>query len=143
MKKFVIYLSIMFSGVNIYANSPSTILGTWENDEKNIHIRTYIENEKLHAKIIWLKDAFNENGEKVKDVKNPDRNLRSRTIEGLDLLYGYKYKNGVWENGKIYNVSNGKVYGSYLQLSEHDELLLTGYLGAKWLGKTVTWTRVH
>jgi len=57
-------------------------------------------------------------GRPVVDRENPNPNLRSRMLIGLQLLEGFTYigKN-VWEKGTIYNPDNGKTYKCKMTLS--------------------------
>lgn len=143
MNKIVLLLCVsLFSFSSVFATDNS-ILGVWTNDKKNIRIETFMVGENLFGKIVWLKEPTGNDGKPKTDVNNPKAELQKRPLIGLNMLLGYTYDDGKWEDGKIYNLKNGSVYDSYIEMKSKDELLLTGYIGAKWLGQTVVWTRVE
>ncbi len=143
MKKLAVIIFAILLSSNLIANSSSKIIGVWLNDAKTAQIETYMKGDLLFAKIVWLKEPNNEKGKPKLDINNPNNGSKNRKVLGIDMLMSYRY-NGkdMWEDGTIYNVKNGKIYDSYIEINDKDELLLTGYLGAKWLGQTVIWTRV-
>jgi uncharacterized protein (DUF2147 family) len=46
-----------------------------------------------------------------------------------------------WESGWIYNPEDEERFSASLQLANADTLVVTGYLGVKFLGETFTWKR--
>ncbi len=83
-------------------------------------------------------------GKEKMDLENPDENLKHRTLRGIDFVSGFDYseKDDKFENGKIYNPTNGKTYNSYMQLQKDGKLLVKGSIDKKGLiGKKQIWTR--
>jgi len=61
------------------------------------------------------------------DSQNPDPTLRDVPLLGMTLFSGYEYVgDDRWDNGRIYNVENGKTYRSKLRLLSPTELKLSG-----------------
>ena len=50
-------------------------------------------------------------------------------------------KDGNFDGGWIYDPKAGKSYSVALHLAEPDQLVVTGYLGVKMMGKSFTWSR--
>jgi uncharacterized protein (DUF2147 family) len=117
-------------------------LGLWRNGTGKGHIQIFKNGGKYHGKIVWLMDAKDEAGKPKVDKKNEDPNLRDRPLIGLIMLQNFVYQDGKWENGRIYNPSDGKEYKAYLKLQNPNTLQVRGYVGISLLGKTDTWTRV-
>jgi uncharacterized protein (DUF2147 family) len=67
-------------------------------------------------------------GGKALDVNNPDPALRSRPIEGIILLSGFKDGGDEWE-GQIYDPRAGKTYRSTLQKQADGSLRVKGCVG--------------
>ncbi len=76
------------------------------------------------------------------DDNNPDPTLRKRPLLGVLLLQGFRYTDGAWEDGTIYDPRNGKTYSCVLRLKSANALEVRGYVGISLLGRTEIWTRV-
>jgi uncharacterized protein (DUF2147 family) len=79
------------------------------------------------------------------DYRNPDPALRSRKVIGMPLIWGFKKTAdpNAFEDGKIYNGENGKIYDANISLQPDGKLRLRGYVGTPMLGETQVWTRVN
>jgi len=60
------------------------------------------------------------------DVYNPVPVLRSRSLIGLPILFGFRPNGGNWTNGHAYDPKSGKTYRASLHLASHDQLVVTG-----------------
>jgi uncharacterized protein (DUF2147 family) len=78
------------------------------------------------------------------DYRNPDPTLRSRKVIGMPLIWGFKAGSepNSFEDGKIYNGENGKIYSANMSLQPDGKLRLRGYVGSPMFGETQLWTRV-
>ncbi|HVS03730.1 MAG TPA: DUF2147 domain-containing protein, partial [Thermoanaerobaculia bacterium] len=76
------------------------------------------------------------------DLENPDPKLRERPIVGLRILVGFRYADGKWTGGTIYDPANGKTYKAQMTLKGPDTLDVRGYVGITLFGRTTTWKRV-
>ncbi|MBB3188639.1 DUF2147 domain-containing protein [Microbacter margulisiae] len=99
---------------------------------------------KYYGKIVWLQQPLLK-GRPVLDFKNPDKDLRNRTILGIPLLNGFVYnsKKDEWEDGTIYNPANGNTFHCIMKFVGNNRLKIRGYMGASWmgLGKTAYWPK--
>ncbi|AMR29400.1 hypothetical protein A0257_21395 [Hymenobacter psoromatis] len=75
------------------------------------------------------------------DARNPDPAQRHRPLLGITLLQGFRYADGAWTNGTIYDPNNGKTYACILRLKATNALEVRGYVGLSLFGRTETWTR--
>jgi len=82
--------------------------------------------------------------ETVTDYRNPDPALRSRKMLGMPLIWGFKAGSdaNTFEDGKIYNGENGKIYSANISLQPDGKLRLRGYVGSPMFGETQVWTRI-
>jgi len=148
--KIAVYFIIFFSSFSFFAHSQinplaNKICGKWISKEKNLIIQIYKHSDDFRSKILWFKK-----GDRHKDIheyvddKNPDPELRDRKIIGMDIVDGLKYneKTNSWENGKIYDAYHGRFWDSSAVISDEGFLKVTGYWKFKWIGKTITFTRM-
>ncbi|KPK12690.1 MAG: hypothetical protein AMJ68_01055 [Acidithiobacillales bacterium SG8_45] len=125
------------------------ILGKWVTKEGKSHVEISRCDEGLCGKVVWLRDPVypaddkqGMAGKKKVDRENPDPELRSTPILGLNVLKGFGTSNGnVWEDGTIYDPENGKTYKCKMTLTNPRQLEVRGFIGFSWIGRTTTWTR--
>ena len=117
-------------------------LGVWYDDTGDGAINIEPCGDKLCGKLVWLKEPLNDKGQALFDRHNPDESKRKRPICGLPIFGDLKKQaDGSWDSGWVYDPHEGKSYSFTFALSGADKLQVTGYLGMKLLGKTMTWTR--
>lgn len=142
MKKTIILMAVLFASVSLYAQSADAIVGKWLNKDKDAHIQIYKNGNQYFGKLVWLKNPNDDNGKPKTDTKNPDANLKSRPIWGLEILKNFNYDDGTWEDGTIYDPKSGKTYSCKMTLEGNDKLNVRGYIGFSFIGRTDIWTRV-
>jgi len=120
-------------------------LGVWYTKDNKSKVEIYKCGDKYCGKIIWLKNAFEADGVTPnKDDKNENPKLQSRPLNGLTVVFGFKYVgDNKWEEGKIYNPENGKTYSCNWKLVDKNTLDVRGYIGISMIGETQTWKRVQ
>ncbi|MEM6767148.1 MAG: DUF2147 domain-containing protein [Bacteroidota bacterium] len=141
MKKLMILLLTSISISVLPAQQKADdILGIWSVDSQDAHIEISQEGGEYVGKIVWLQAPNTDKGEPKTDKKNPDKNLRGRSLMGMPMLTGLTYQDGSWEGGEIYSAQKGKTANCNLKLIGTDKLVVT----AKVLRFTTTkeWTRV-
>jgi uncharacterized protein (DUF2147 family) len=100
------------------------VLGRWKT-----HKGGEIEFEKCGDKICGhiSKLARSDHLSPPTDTNNPEPTRRMVPLLGLTLFKRFEYVgDDRWENGRIYNVENGKTYRSKLRLLSPTELKLSG-----------------
>ncbi|HEX7367204.1 MAG TPA: DUF2147 domain-containing protein [Pelobium sp.] len=142
MKKITVLIALFFTAAVTFAQSPDAIVGKWLNSSGEANIQIYKTGDKYNGKLVWLKTPNNEQGKPKTDIHNPDANLRGRSLLGLEILKGFKFDDGEWEDGTIYDPKSGKTYSCVMTLKGNDKLSVRGYVGISLLGRTDVWTRV-
>jgi uncharacterized protein (DUF2147 family) len=127
---------------SLMAQTEGAILGTWFNTEKSAKIEIIKNGTEFLGKIIWI-EPDGKDLKTILDKENSDPNLRKRPIMGLTILHGLKFKNGIWEGGKIYDPESGKTYSCELKLKGKGILEVKGYMGFSWVGRTVEWSKIN
>lgn len=141
-------LVLIASGFAIDALVADDVRGTYWNAEKTAHIRIYrAKNDKYYGKVEHLVEPNNADGTPKKDIENPDSKLRSRNREGMVIMNSFEWNKdeNKWEDGTIYDPSNGKTYDGYMYFEGGNKsvLKLRGYvMGMTWLGRTSAWERI-
>lgn len=144
MKKLIILFLLGIYAMSSLAQDSDKITGVWWNDEKTSKIEVEKKDGKYIGTIVYMIPDKYENGEPPKDDKNPDPELRNRSLVGLQILDGFIYdaKNKEWEKGTIYDPKSGKTYDCYAWLESDDLLKLKGFVaGMRWLGRSSEWYR--
>jgi len=137
-----IILMIAFGMGQLMAQSGDRILGQWLNEEKDAKVEIYKQGDKYFGKIVWLQTPNREDGTPKLDDENPDEALQKRAIQGLEMLTNFTYDDDEWDDGEIYDPKSGKTYSCYMELEEPTKLMIKGYIGVKWIGRTTYWSKV-
>ena len=143
-------VACLFVFSTVHAANPDAIVGKWLNGKQTAHVEIYKADGKYFGKIVWLKepvypadDKKGMAGKTKVDRENPDPAKRNQPILGLVILRDFTFvKDGLWENGMIYDPENGKDYKCKMTLESPDVLNVRGFIGISLIGRTDTWTRV-
>lgn len=131
------------------------ILGVWETEPEDdgqwARVRIQRCSDAYCGEIVWLSEPLvteaespEEAGQVKLDVNNPDEELRNRPILGLELMWGFRYEDRMWKDGRIYDPKSGKTYRCELRLAEGGDLLkVRGFVKVAFIkvGRTTEWTR--
>ncbi|ACZ01498.1 DUF2147 domain-containing protein [Streptobacillus moniliformis] len=145
MKKIITFLFLLVATLSF--SDSKEAFGVWITEPSSsgnrVIVEIYEKDNKFHGRILQLTDRFDSDGNLKKDVNNPDKSKQSRTLEGIDFVSGFTYNesNSTYENGTIYDPSNGKTYDSYMQLQKDGTLKVRGYIGISLIGRTQIWKR--
>ena len=124
------------------------VLGLWLTEKADAHVRVERVGDSYQGQIVWLKQpqypADDDQGmagrDKI-DRENPDPARRGRPIIGLRIVEGFRFRDGEWRDGRIYDPENGKTYKCRMWF-DGETLRLRGYIGISLLGRSTSWTRV-
>ncbi len=141
MKKIVIPLFIIISGFLLTAAlladyTAESALGTWLVPKGDAKVTIYKCADKLCGKISWLKTPED------LDTKNPDPAKRKIKILGMNMLWGFTFKDNEWVGGQIYDPDSGDTYKCKMWLKSDDKLNVRGFVGVPLFGRSEIWTRV-
>jgi uncharacterized protein (DUF2147 family) len=155
MKQFInryltlsLFLPLVLSAGKSFSQSKADqIIGAWWNQEKDGQIEIYKSGSTYAGKLIWMKNQNDPGtGKLLLDKNNPDAKLRGKALLGSNLMYGFIFskEQEEWNNGKIYDGRKGKTYKCRLKLNAQQQLEVSGYIGASWmgLGETNIWTKI-
>lgn len=124
------------------ALAPLPESGVWYDDTGKGAVEIQPCGNALCGRIVWLKEPKNAAGQMLTDKLNPEPAKRGRPICGLQVLGNLqKQGDGTWDAGWVYDPKEGKSYDAALQVAGPGKLAVTGYLGVKFLSRTLSWTR--
>jgi len=142
MKKLVLAVIVALVSVNLAMAQDVT--GKWKTiddetgDAKSI-VEIYKQNGKVYGKIV---EILNKDKEKAKCVDCPG-NDAGKPILGLVIIKGLEKDGEEYNDGKILDPNNGKLYRCLIELENKDKLKVRGYIGFSIFGRTQYWTRVN
>ena len=141
-KTFLLCASLLFA-LSIWAQSP---VGYWKtiddetNKPKSI-VQIYEVDGKIHAKVVKLfRGPDEEQDPKCDECKGSKKDQR---IIGMEIMWGLEQDDDEWEDGKILDPKNGKVYSCYISLEDKDTLKVRGFVGFSLIGRTQYWYRAE
>ena len=145
MAKRYLLLCLSFVAAFAAADARDAVFGLWGAKDSILNVAE--TDGVLHARIVAILDPLYKPGEDGPagavrvDSHNPNPDLRSRPIVGIDLLDGYQFKDGKWQ-GQLYDPESGKTYKSQISVNSDGKLQLRGYVGSPMFGRTVVYEPV-
>ena len=141
MRKII--FSMIFMLMPHAAAFAQDVIGKWKLEDGSAIVEVYKNGDAFNGKIVWLNNPNGPDGKPATDRNNPDSNLRSRQLMGLNMLSGLKASNGEYSGGKSYDPGNGKTYNCSMKV-DGKVLKVRGSLDKKGLiGRTMDWFRVE
>lgn len=122
------------------AASEADILGIWATGSEGGRVEIYrCGGEALCGRIV---DATRLRANPdMRDVRNPDENLRARRLKGLVVLRGFTGGPAEWKGGPVYDPESGEGAATgYLTLRGDGKLEVKGCKAAIFC-RTKVWTR--
>lgn len=143
LRKIKLSLIIMcFIASNTFAQQTDAILGVWKNGEGTGLVQVYKKGDKYFGKLVWLKVPNDTEGKPRTDINNPEENLKTRQLKGLENLRDFTFKGeNRWEGGRIYDPKTGSDYSCEMKLIDENTLEVRGYIGVSIFGRTDVWKR--
>ena len=132
-KKWMI-AACLLTAVPVQAAAP--ISGRWVTQSKDGVVEIY----QCGAAICGRIAKFLVNppaGQGAKDLNNPDKALRGRTILVMNVLTGFKADGNEYK-GRIYDLKSGKTYRSIVYKGKSGNLVVKGCIGP--FCQAQTWT---
>lgn len=134
-------IPMLFAGLLAAAPAPAdTVIGQWRTETKHGVVRIERCGASLCGRLMSSDGLRADPG--LTDSKNKDEKLRGRPLKGVLMLSGFKWDDGVWTDGQVYNPDDGRTYSGKITIIDADHLKLRGCVFVP-LCKTQTWTRVH
>ena len=148
MKRFILAICALFASICLFAQNDKadSIVG-------NFQFGSGIEAYKLkiskladgtyEGAVYWVADILDKDGNKYKDVKNPDKSKRDNPLDQTVLFSGLRYDSAkkIWGGTKIYDPQRGIRAKMTAEFKDEKTVVVTGTL----LGFTekVEWVKIQ
>lgn len=124
------------------AQSANDIVGIWETEDGGLKFEMFNAGREYQARLLYGKYVMeSDNITFMKDTKNPDPALRSRSLKHVTILSGLTWQDGEWVGGSFYSVRNGTTLSCSAKVVD-GKLHMRGYVGISLLGQTIVFRRV-
>jgi len=134
MRFILIPLSILTFATPAFAATPVT--GKWVTAERDSVIEIGQCGATICGRVLRVMRMMAD-GRPPLDLKNPDPKLRSRPVQGMTILTGFKDNGSSWK-GQIYDPKSGKTYKSFLTRNADGTLKVQGCVA--FICQSFTWT---
>ena len=120
----------------VHAHASGSIEGPYWTEDRNGIIEVYREGEEVRGRVLWRSSP-------MLDERNPDPNLRGRSMVGVTFLTGFTPAQDEWRGGSVYSADNGRTYRGKLWLEKEGQILkMRGYVGISLFGRTAAFQRM-
>lgn len=138
-------LSALLLSLPLAAFAQDTPVGKWKTiDDVTGKPKSIVEvyettNGTLAAKVLQVLQSDKGPHPLCDACKGENHN---KPIEGMVIAWGLKHEGATWDDGKIMDPKNGKVYSAKMTpVAGGAKLDVRGYMGFSFLGRTQTWIR--
>ena len=142
MKKYILFVAVaIFTGTSL---SAQTVFGKWKTIDDNTGeaksiVEIYEKDGKVYGKVAEILNKKRADA-LCTECEGSDKN---KPIQGLVIIRGLEKDGDEYNDGKILDPDNGKLYKCYITLEESDRLKVRGYIGFSALGRTQYWLRTE
>ena len=148
MRTPALALALLLAAPLAAADAGDRVLGLWLTGKQDAQVRFERDGDRYFGTIVWLKeplyppdDPQGMAGQPKVDRENPAPGARAQPIIGLHLAAGFRFDDGAWRDGTIYDPENGKTYRCRMWF-DGETLRVRGYIGIALFGRSESWTRV-
>jgi uncharacterized protein (DUF2147 family) len=145
-KRSMLILTLMIATLSLasaaHAQSPDDIVGVWETEDGGLKFEMFRAGNEYQARLLYGQYVMEpDNVTFMKDTKNPDEALRSRSLKHVTVLSGLTWQNGEWAGGSFYSPRDGTTYSCNAKVVD-GQLHMRGFVGISLLGRTIVFRRV-
>ena len=117
--------------------------GVWMPEDEESKVEIYPCGEAMCGRIAWLLDEYDEDGNLLTDIYNPNPALRSAPVLGLVIMTDIMptEEDGVWQ-GRVYNPQDGRTYDFWLTAKSESRITIEGCGLYNLICQKHTWDRV-
>jgi uncharacterized protein (DUF2147 family) len=144
-KLVALLLALPLVALSAAAFAQNTPVGKWRTiDDKTGKVKSVVEiteanNGTLQGKVLQVLDSEKGPNPLCDACKGANHN---KPIEGMVIAWGLRHEGDAWDDGKIMDPKNGKVYSAKMTpVDGGRKLEVRGYMGFSLLGRTQTWVR--
>ena len=136
-----ILLTILLPNNAHHLDEADKIIGLWLTQCKDGNVEIFKVGNKYHGRLKWATDMYNTDKTSKIDVNNPDPRLKNRPIHNFVFMNDFEYKDGIWDNGKIYDARTGESYDCFMKYV-NGKIIIRAYIGMHVFGRSEEWERI-
>lgn len=130
---------------NALNDKAENILGTYSGKQGDDPFKAVITQQKdgtFTGQVIWIENDRDANGNKLLDVKNPDKSLRNVPCDQVVLFTGLQYnaKEKCWDGTKIYDPQRGIKAKLQAEFTDDGQLKIKGSILG--IDESVYWNKI-
>ena len=117
--------------------------GVWMPEDEGSKVEIYSCGDAMCGRVTWMLEEFDEDGNILTDIYNPNPALRSAPVLGLVIMTDIRptEDEGVWR-GRVYNPQDGRTYDFWLTVKSDTRITIQGCGLYNLVCQTHTWDRV-
>ncbi len=138
-------IALLLAVLPMAAFAQNTPVGKWRTiDDKTGKIKSIVEiydagNGSLSGKVVQVLQS-DKGPNPICDLCEGDNH--NKPVTGMVIVWGLKQEGDTWDDGKILDPHNGKVYSAKMTPQDGGaKLEVRGYMGFSLLGRSQTWIR--
>lgn len=139
---FLFFLLFFLPYVSIFS---ADVTGTWkrinpETSQASSLVKIWIENGRIYGKV---EEVFVAPGEDPNPVCTKcTGSRRGQKVRGMTIIWGLQDDGESWDNGKMINLENGKLYDCRVELLTGGRMIeVRGYSMFSLFGSSEVWLR--
>jgi len=138
MKTFITTLFCFYTMIGL----SQSVIGKWktiddETGKEKAIVEIFEANGKIYGKIIEILEPEKKKL-KCEKCEGSDKN---KPILGLTIIKGLTKNGEVYDGNNIIDPKNGKSYRCKMYLENKDKLIVRGYIGISFFGRSQVWHR--
>ena len=120
-----------------------SVEGSWLTEQKNGIVDIFrCGGGALCGRLAWVRIVPSDDNAHAVDGHDPDPKLRSRSLCGLMMMWGFRPDGpDHWGGGALYDPQSGTTYRGTMALRPDGKLSLRGYVLVSLFGRSELWTR--
>jgi len=118
--------------------------GVWMPEDEESKVEIFPCGEAMCGRVAWLHDEYDEDGNLLTDIYNPNPALRSAPVLGLVIMTDITptEEEDVWQ-GRVYNPQDGRTYDFWLTVKSESKITIEGCGLYNLICQKHTWDRVE
>ena len=138
MRLFLVAIVFIAYTINVQAQSSKAdqIIGDWISPKRDLIVRCYKINNLYYGKVVWFYK-----------YSPPEPNYANGLPEdqwvNTVVMNHFAYSDNMWNEGEIYDIKKGKTYDAYIQLTDNNTIMVTGYVFCRLFSETITFSRYN
>jgi uncharacterized protein (DUF2147 family) len=144
---FIALFFILFNSIYALAQVPvnKLLVGTWKCTTYDVTVYAFENGGKVYANLLSFPCSHKPKMplSAHKDEHNPNKALRTRNMLGIQVLSNLVFEGkNKWVNGTVYVPATGQTFSVYIKLLSTNQIIIHGFIGFEFFGKSLLFNKV-